>query len=209
MSVRTSITKRHQKRKQRDGSMKAYDRWVLNYTCPKTGQRHQQFYAKQKEAQAAQRDLLVQYEQGLYNTTKQQPTIDDAFGLWLQSCKNHIKPQTYAGYEGYRQYILGPMLLGTEQQRRDYALSGKIPEGCTVKPLLGKVRISELSTADIRVWRNLLVEQVGYYTASRATQRLKAMLQLAAEDYNIRPPAMPKQLGKSRRKEKKTILTTE
>jgi integrase len=87
--------------------------------------------------------------------------------------------------------------------------AGFTPVPVRPKPMLGTVKISELTTADIRTWHNLVAEQVGAYTARRASQRLKAMLQLAAEDFNLRPPSMPQRLGRGRKKEKKAILKPE
>jgi integrase len=71
------------------------------------------------------------------------------------------------------------------------------------------VKVSELTTADIRAWHKLLTQEVGAYTANRAKQYLTASLALAAEDHHIRPPTMPANLGRGRIKEKKAILTTE
>ena len=209
MSIRSNITKRRQRRKQRDGSVKTYDRWVLNYTCPKTDERHQRFFERQKDAQAAQRELVLDYDRGFGLGKANQHTVADAFDLWLESCRGHVKPRTFEGYESFRPIILGPLLLGSDADRRLYTRTGKVPAGCRLKPMLGMVKISELTTADIRTWHNLVAELVGAYTARRASQRLKAMLQLAAEDFNLRPPSMPQRLGRGRKKAKKAILKPE
>lgn len=54
----------------------------------------------------------------------------------------------------------------------------------------------------------MLWDKVGPYTANQAKQYLSAILNLLAEDFNIKPPAIPKRTEK-RRKEKKQILTQE
>ena len=106
-------------------------------------------------------------------------------------------------------YVVGPLLTGTTQQRTDYTSTGKLPKGTQLDPLLGDVRVTDLTTADIRAWHKLLLTEVGAFTAKRAKSYLAAALKLAAEDYNLRPPAMPSNLGRGRHKEKKAILSPE
>lgn len=209
MIFRSSITKRHQTRKLRDGSVKEYERYVLNFCDPKTGKRTQKFFERQKDAQAEQRKLLVDVEQGTYTAQKRQPTVAEAYEYWLNDRKGETKPATHQGYSGYKNYIVGPLLVGTSRQRIEYTQTGKLPEGARFVPMLGNILVTELSTADIRAWHKQLCELVGYYTAGRASQRLKTMLALVAEDCNLRPPVMPQRLGRGKRKEKKAILSPE
>lgn len=206
---RINITKRKQTRRQRDGSIKEYDRYVLQYRDPKTGKRVQQFYSRQKEAYDAQRQIVLDHEQGTLYDKRQVPTLEVAFDSWIADREGQIKPYTLNGYKVYRMYIIGPLLKGTTLQRRQYAVSGKMPKGCSLVPMLGNIKLNELTTADIRAWHKQLGELVGAYTAGRAMQRLKTILDLTAEDYNIRPPAMPRRLGRGRAKEKKAILLPE
>ena len=84
-----------------------------------------------------------------------------------------------------------------------------MPQGTRLEPMLGHVKISELTTAEIRSWHKLLTREVGSFTANRAKLYLAAALTLAAEDYMVRPPPMPSNLGRGRKKEKKAILTPE
>lgn len=203
------ITKRHQRRRQRDGSIKQYERYVLNYRDPKTGKRMQEFYERQKEAQAALQKLAVAVNQGTFQPQKKPPTIAEAFDYWLDNRKGEIKPHTLSVYETCRSYIVGPLLQGTSQERAEYAINGKAPEGCKLITMLGNIKVTELSTADIRAWHKQLCDLVGYYTAGRCCQRLKTILALVAEDCNLRPPMMPQRLGRGKRKEKKLILTPE
>jgi integrase len=73
-------------------------------------------------------------------------------------------------------------------------------------PVLGHVRIKDLTTSDIRAWHKTLWAEVGAYSANRAKMFLKTALALAAEDFNIRAPTMPQLLGRGRPKAKKAIL---
>lgn len=210
MIVNARITKRQQRRKQRDGTVKVYDRYVLNFRDPKTGKRMQQFFERQKDAQAAQRKVLVDVEQGTFSPTKNQLTIRDAFEYWFSNRKGEIKANTLKGYRYYENYIVGPLLVGPVEQRTAYRWEGgKLPTDCRLVPMLGDVKIAELSTADIRSWYRQLCDLVGHYTAGKACQRLKAMLALMAEDHGLRPPMMPQRLGRGKRKVKKVILTPE
>ena len=209
MSFRATITKRHQRRVQRDGSVKEYDRYVLSFRDPKTGQRVQKFFERQKEAQEAMRKLYAEVEQGSFCSHKKPPTVAEAYDLWLSDRLPEIKSITAKGYGYYKNYIVGPLLCGTKAQRYTYSNTGLIPAGCKLMPMLGRYIATELTTADIRAWHRLLSEHVGSFTANRALQRLKMMLGLVAEDYNIRPPVMPQRLGRGKPRQKKTILTPE
>lgn len=55
----------------------------------------------------------------------------------------------------------------------------------------------------------MLWNEVGPYSANRAKMFLNTALALAAEDFDIRPPAMPTRLGMRRVKTKKAILAPE
>lgn len=209
MKIHANITKRHQRRRHRDGSYSEYDRYILNYRDPKTGKRGQKFFERQKDAQAEQRKLLVDMEQGTFQAQKKPPTVAEAYEYWLADRKSEIKPHTLDVYETCRSYIVGPLLIGTPQQRAEYKITGKLPSDTRLVTMLGNVKVTELSTADIRAWHRQLTELVGAYTANRACQRLKTILMMVAEDYNLRPPMMPKRLGRGKRKEKKAILTPE
>jgi len=60
----------------------------------------------------------------------------------------------------------------------------------------------------IRSWHRLLVEQVGRYTANRALSMLKAVLSLCEEDFRVRAPAMPTNLGRRASRPRKAILSS-
>ncbi len=206
MKFKANITKRTLRRKQRNGDIIEQDRYVLNYRDPKTDRRAQRFFDRQKDAQLTMQKLYADVEQGLYSSHKKPPTVVDAFELWFEDRSADIKPMTARGYECCRNYIVGPLLAGTKRERHLYTQTGKVPKGCKLLPMLGAHLVTELTPADIRAWHRTLCDQVGTYTANKSMQRLKAMLAMIAEDYNIRPPVMPARIGKGRRKEKKAIL---
>ncbi len=207
--MNVNINKRPIKRKQRNGSSKILLRYVVSYHDPKTGGRVQRFCKLQKEAQALQRQLLIEFQKGTYTAEKSSLTVADAYDYWIANRSTEIKKMTLRGYACYLNYIVGPLLKGTPEQRMVYTIGHQLPQGCELIPMLGHIKISELTTADIRTWHRQLSEMVGSYSARRSMQRLKTILALAAEDHSLRPPAMPVQLGRGKRKEKRAILPPE
>lgn len=201
-----TITKREMKRKQRDGEIKLLTRYVLNYRDPKTGEREQRFFSRQKDAAAAQSQLLIQVDQGSYSKKRDIPTVAEAFDHWLEDRRGQVKASTFRGYERYRAYVVGPLVLGDREQRTAYTVEGKLSEGCKLHDMLGKIKVSELTTAEIRVWFKFVADNVGQHTANKARLYLQTLLALAAEDYNIRPPVLPKRMGRAKPKGKKAIL---
>lgn len=99
------------------------------------------------------------------------------------------------------------MLVGTPEERAEHTATGKKPEGARFIPMLGQFKINDITTSDIRAWHKTLSQEVGTYSANRAKQFLGTALALAAENYNIRPPALPRRIGREKQREKKTILT--
>ena len=74
-------------------------------------------------------------------------------------------------------------------------------------PLLGPIKVQELTTRQIRAWHKLISDEVSVYSANKAMAILKAALALAAEDHEFRPPAMPTGLHRQRDKARKAVLT--
>jgi integrase len=184
----TNITKRNMKRKQRNGETIILTRYVLSYRNPKTGARTQKFFKLQKAAQAAQSQLLVDVKEGTYSNRREAPTIEEAFNRWMEDRRGQVKESTFASYERYRPYIVGPLLIGSKEQRTEYTMTGKLPEECTLRDMLGKIKVTELTTAEIRTWYKCVADNVGSHSANKGRLYLQTLLSQAAEDYNIRPP---------------------
>lgn len=136
-------------------------------------------------------------------------TIKEAFDHWVTSKKTAVRAPTLAGYEKVRRYIVGPLVIGTPQQRRAYALGRIAPEEISSRQMLGQKLASELMTWEIRHWYQEVSELVSPYAARMAKGVLHAVLRLAAEDFGIRTPVMPSGLGRIRDKAKKRILSLE
>ncbi|WP_132255524.1 tyrosine-type recombinase/integrase [Methylobacterium segetis] len=204
-----SLTKRDRKRKLRSGDIVVNSRWVLNYKDPKTGQRVQLFFERQKEAIAKRNEIQAAVEARAYVPRREVITVGEAVACWLESRRGDVKGRTLHGYEQGARYITGPLLVSaTATQRRAFTETGLVPQGASLKPMLGEIRIDRLGTGEIRAWHKLLVQEVGPSTASRARKYLGSALALAAEDLGIRPPMMPTRL-KAAPRVRKTILTPE
>jgi integrase len=118
-----------------------------------------------------------------------------------------VKRYTWLSYQQVARYIVGPLLIGTKVQRRAFALHGLIPTGAEILPMLGNVRVDELTTASIRTWHRTVTLQVSSYTAKVAKKFLRAALVLASEDFGLPMPSMPTRLGQGRPRSQKLILT--
>jgi integrase len=210
MGSSVKITKRVRKRKLTSGAIVMQTRWVLNYREPRSGKRRQLFFDKQKDAQARHNQIIAEVENGTYSEDRNRNvTIGEVVRRWLESRDGEVKEGTLEGYRRAAANIVGPLLVGTTQQRAAFTASGKMPEGCKTVPLLGQFKVQDLTTSDIRSWHKTLTSEVGWYSANRGKMFLVAVLALAAEDLNIRPPAMPGNLGRGKPKTKKALLSTE
>lgn len=207
MSHSINITRRERKRTLKDGSTSVQLRYVVNYRDPGTQKRCQKFFEKRRDAETFKQNLIVDIQSGDYFTQQDDVTVGDVVELWFAAREGKIKPNSLRNHLSVKPLILGPLLCGaTARQRAVYTASGDLPEGSKLVQLLSVVKIRDLSTADIRKWYVLLEKEVGVYSAKRAKLMLKSALELGAEDYNYRPPAMPK-IIKSGVKVKKTLLS--
>ena len=141
MGTSVNITKRVRKRKLTTGAVVKQTRWVLNYREPRSGQRRQLFFDKQKDAQARRNQITAEVETGTYSEDRNRTvTIREIVRRWLESRDGEVKDGTLDGYRRAAENIVGPLLLGTAQQRTQRTVTGKQPEGTKTIPLLGDSR---------------------------------------------------------------------
>jgi len=181
MPFTINITKRDRKRKLSSGAAVIQTRYVVNYTEPKTGQRRQEFFERQKEAQARRNELLARVEAGGYYDDRKVPAIGEAVGHWIADKESKVKASTLAGYKIVIAHL---------------------------RPL-ERIKADDLTTAEIRSWHREVAKNSGAYTANRAKSHLKSILALTEEDFGVRAPSMPTGLSRGRQKPKKAILTAE
>ena len=206
VSFHAQITKRIRNRKLRSGEQVKQTRYVLNYRDPKTGARHQMFFERQKDAQTRLAEIAAAVEMNVYTPTNKSISVETMIAAWLDTREGVVKPGTLWGYRQICKLIVGPFLAGGGKARQRLSWLGEMPVDATFHPLLGKVRLADLTTALIRSWHKLIAEDAGAHSATRAKMFLKAALAFAEEEYGIRAPTMPT-IGKSRRKPMKAILT--
>lgn len=207
MTLRFSITRRTRRRKADKGSVTVMERWVVNYRDPRTGQRHQLFFSRRKDAEERRDALVADYQLGSsVSPQRASLTVSEAVRRWLANRDGEVRDRTLRGYREAATYITGPVIRGTAQERYAYTIASPKPPGAELLPVLGHIKVQDLTTAEIRAWHKTLWHEVGNYTANRAKMFLKTAPSLAAEDLNVRPPAMPSLLGRGRVKAKKVLL---
>jgi integrase len=206
MTLNINLTRRVRRRKLKDGSVVEQTRYVLNWRDPRTGQREQRFFERQREAQERRSEFLAAYDRGVYSSSPRSVTVEAAVAAWLETKRGLVRPITLATYKFQSRYVVGP--LPPSEARRAIMASGK-GTGPKVKPieLLGREKVQVLTTRRIRAWHKLISDEVSIYCANKAMQILKAALALAAEDHEFRPPAMPTGLQRQRDKARKAVLT--
>jgi len=207
VTLRPQVRHRFRRRTKKDGTVVTHVRWFVLYRDPRTGERRLPSFPRKKDAEDYRNKLIADYHAGSIASPKSAKlTVADAVGRWLANRAGEVRDRTLRGYKESAKYIVGPIVRGTRQQRYDYSTSTDRQEDTQFIHLLGPIRINELTTGDIREWHKMLATEVGLYTARRAKMFLKTSLGLAAEDFNIRPPAMPTLLGKGPPKPRKAIL---
>jgi integrase len=83
MSVAINITKRERRRKLQSGAAVVQTRYVLNYRDPRTGNRRQLFYERQKDAQRKASQIQAEVTRGTYEPARKPLTIKEAVDAWL------------------------------------------------------------------------------------------------------------------------------
>lgn len=98
-------------------------------------------------------------------------------------------------------------MRGTPEERARFTETGVKPHrDAVVLQMLGHRKVSELTTAEIRVWHGVVRDQVGEFSAGEVKGMLKAVLALAEEDFGVPVPKMPSNLVRRRTKPRKDIL---
>ena len=204
-----TVTRRDRKRKARDGSLQVHTRFVVNFRDPATGLRRQLFFERRSEAMAARDALITAVMSGQLATASSPLTVEAAVEHWLVNRRGHVKPSTWTSYKRGVTYIVGPLLAGSPVERRAWARGRGKGSAPRLLQMLGEIRIADLTTAHIRSWHNMLVAEVGSHTAHAAKKFLRAVLSLAAEDFQLKVPPMPMQLARANHRARKRILTAE
>ena len=135
-----NLTKRVRRRKLRSGDVVEQLRYVLNYKEPKTGQRRQEFFEQQKLAQARRAKLTIAFSEGSYLHKEKVPTVAEASENWLRDKEGKVKAMTIEGCSYVVAHIVGPIMVGTPQQRAEFTRAGVKPPGVRFLPMLAGSR---------------------------------------------------------------------
>src|SRR5277367_2021049 len=166
MTLNINLTRRVRRRELKDGSVVEQARYVLNWRDPRTGEREQRFFERQREAQERRSEFLAAYERGVYSSQTKTITVAAAVAAWLETKRGVVRPITFATYQFQSGYVVGP--LPSAEARRAIITSGK-GAGPKAKPieLLGREKVQELTTRRIRAWHKLLSDEVSIYCANK------------------------------------------
>ncbi len=205
---RTNITKRIISQKNREGHVFEYVRYLLHYKDPATNNRVMRRFDTRKEAEIAQNELILNYE-SLSRQKNEPPTLGKAVEYWLKSRESMIQPNTLRCYRQVsRDFIIGPFVVGTVEQRQEYLKSGKIPKGTELIPMLDKDAIvDQITTAELRVWYQRIVKYSTPYVARVAKKHLSSIFRLIEEDFDLRLCRMPSRPGAAYRRQRRILLS--
>jgi integrase len=96
MTFNINLTRRLRRRKLKDGSIIEQTRYVLNWRDPRTGEREQRFFERQREAQERRSEFLAAWERGIYSSQTKTVTVETAVAAWLETKRGVVRPITFA-----------------------------------------------------------------------------------------------------------------
>ncbi|WP_449045668.1 hypothetical protein [Paracoccus versutus] len=197
----------NRRRKLASGKTQRQKLHTLNWTCPETGRKRRLSFASKADAEAKRAALLAQMQGRRYFNPGSNPTVAEAVAHWLDLKAADIKPQTLKTYRILCRCITGPLLQGTPKERAAFTEAGVKPyRDAKVLQMLGHRKLSELTTAEIRLWHATVRDEVGEFTASEVKGMFKSILALAEEDFGVPVPKMPSNLTRRKQKPRKSIL---
>ena len=208
MAPNITLSRRVRRRKLKSGAVVEQVRFVLSWRDPRTGEREQRFFERQRRAQERRAELVAAYNRGVYSASPKSVTVADAVSAWLESKRGVVRPITFDTYAFQSRYVVGPLPPREARQAIIRSGVGARPKARGIE-LLGRLKVQELSTSRVRGWHKLLSAEVSIFSAGRAMRIVKAALALAAEDHEFRPPAMPTGLQRQRDKARKAVLAPE
>ena len=140
----------------------------------------------QTNAQEKRSGLIAAYERGAYSASTKSITIADAVAALLYGKRGVVRPNTFASYEFQARYVVGPLLAAAECKAIVRLGTGKKPTGKPL-PLLGGVKMQELTTRQNCAWRKLVSDEASIYSADKAMAILQVALALDRAGGALRP----------------------
>ena len=110
MTLNINLTRRVRRRKLKDGSVVEQTRYVLNWRDPRTGEREQRFFERQRDAQERRSELIAAYDRGAYSSSNQDrnrratPSRRGSRRSAVRSGRSR-----FATYAFQSRYVVGPL----------------------------------------------------------------------------------------------------
>jgi hypothetical protein len=146
MPLNINLTRRVRRRKLKDGSVVEQTRYVLNWRDPKTGEREQRFFERQRDAQERRSELIAAYDRGVYSSSNRTVTVGDAVTAWLDAKRGTVRPITFATYAFQSRYVVGPLPPRDARIAIINSGKGRASKANSIE-LLGREKVQELTTA--------------------------------------------------------------
>ena len=124
----------------------------MNFRHPVTGKRKKIFAKSHKEAIARRDELIAGAVTGTLPTEHSDLTVAQVVEHWLENRKADVKKATWRNYRNGAHNIIGPLLVGTSDDRRAFTWKGIKPPTPEFIEMLGHIRVAHLSTGQIRSW---------------------------------------------------------
>ncbi len=206
--MRTNITKRKVRQKNRQGDIFEYDRYFLHYRDPATGKRRQRRFNTRKEAEEARQELIKGADSMKRRKSNKMPTLKEAVDHWLESKEGVIQKGTHHAYTQVAyDYILGPAFKGVQRDKYRYALTRQLPQGVKLVPMLGgNSKIDKISTSEIRMWLKRLQTVTSTYNVKLTKKHLASVFRMIEEDYETRLARMPSGSTAKHRRQRRQLL---
>src|ERR1700728_3925549 len=95
MTLSINLTRRVRRRKLKGGSVVEQVRFVLNWRDHRSGERHQRFFERQRDAQERRSELVAAFDRGAYSPSNRFVTVADAIAAWLETKRGVVRPITF------------------------------------------------------------------------------------------------------------------
>ena len=109
MTLNINLTRRVCRRKLKDRTVVEQTRYVLNWRDPRTGDREQRFFERQRDAQDRRSELIAAYDRGVYSSSNKTVTVGDAVAAWLEVKRGTVRQITFNTYAFQSRYVVGPL----------------------------------------------------------------------------------------------------
>lgn len=208
MHIRSTITKRTVKQRNRQGEIFTYDRYMLNYVDPHSGKRVVKRYNRRLDAEEAQIELIKNVDTLVRRKPGKGLTLGEAVENWLRSKEKVVGKSTLRGYtQIVNDYILGPVYPGAPVDKWRASVTGEKPDGVKPVNMFGRARvIEEINTAEIRAWYHKVLEVSTPYVAKISKKFLSSIFRLVEEDYEVRLARIPHRPGPSYQRKTRQLL---